>query len=505
MKGPDMTGTRSSTSRGTAADDVQRGVIEHRQLLIGGQWRDPHASDLIQVFSANTEKLIGSVAGPDSVDIDAAVRAARAAFDDRSGWPSWAPTIRAQAMHRLADAIDRRSAEIARQVSDQNGVPISVTMASEGRIPGQLLRQYADLAAGQTGEEVRASSASGRTLVRRVPVGVVAGIVPWNVPNVLAALRYAPALAAGCTVVLKPAPETPLDAILLGEAVLEADLPPGVINIVPGGRDAGANLVAHPGVDMVAFTGSTAIARQIGEVCGRMLRPVTLEGGGKSAAIVLDDADLNPSNVGQALAPALFGMNGQACHISSRVLAPRSRYDEVIETIVGLARSLQVGDSLDPATQVGPLVSERQRRRVEGYIANGVEQGARLIEGGGRPAHRKTGWFVEPTVFADVDNSLTIAREEIFGPVVTITPYTDDNDAIRIANDSEYGLAGTVWTTNGARGIDVARRIVSGSVGINHYTYDMNSPTTMIKASGLGVKLGPEALGSYHRNQSVYL
>jgi acyl-CoA reductase-like NAD-dependent aldehyde dehydrogenase len=479
-------------------------IIEHKTLLIGGEWRRAHAKTTIPVFSANTEELIGSVPDPDAVDIDATVSAARAAFKDPSGWSSWEPAARAEAMRRLADAIDRRSAEIARRVGEQNGVPISILSMSEARGPGLLLRLYADLISGQAAEEERDGFFGGRTLVRRLPVGVVAGIVPWNVPNILAALQYAPALAAGCTVVLKPAPQTPLDAILLAEAVLEAGLPPGVVNIIPGGRDAGAYLVGHSGVDKVSFTGSTVAGRRIGEVCGRLLRPVTLELGGKSAAIVLDDADLDLGRVGGALAAATFGMNGQNCAISARVLAPRSRYDEVVDTFADLARSLTVGHSLDPATQVGPVVSAHQRDRVEGYVAGGVKQGARLVVGGGRPADRPTGWFVEPTVLADVDNSLTIAREEIFGPVVTITPYTDDDEAVRIANDSEYGLAGTVWTTDHERGLGLARRVHSGSFGINHYTFDFNSPTTMHKASGLGVKFGPEALAGYQRFQSIY-
>jgi aldehyde dehydrogenase (NAD+) len=330
-------------------------------------------------------------------------------------------------------------------------------------------------------------------------------VVPWNFPNTMAALKYAPALAAGCTVVLKPSPETVLDTVLLGDAALEAGLPAGVLNIVPGGREAGAYLVEHPDVNKVSFTGSTAAGGRIGEVCGRLLRPVTLELGGKSAAVVLDDADLDLGVIGAKLAPTLFGNNGQTCFLTSRVLAPRSRYDEVVDALAALAGSLTVGNSLDPATQVGPLVSRRQRDRVEGYIATGREQGARLVVGGGRPVERKTGWFVEPTVFADVDNSHTIAREEIFGPVVTVTPYEDDDDAVRIANDSEYGLAGTVWTSDHARGVAVARHIVTGSVGINHYAPDLESPITMIKASGIGVKFGPEALSSYRRFQSLYL
>ena len=480
-------------------------VIDHPYVFIGGQWVRPHSTEVITVYSANTEQVIGSVPATDMVDVNAAVRSARTAFDHTSGWRHWEPAARAEALRAFADALDKRAEEIAIRVSDQNGMPITQAQSGDSRMPGRVLRYYTDLVQDEVDEETRASSTGGRTLVRRVPLGVVAGVVPWNYPNILSAMKYAPALAAGCTIVLKPSPETVLDAILVADAALEAGLPPGVLNILPGGVETGAHLVAHPGVDMVTLTGSTAAGRQVGEICGRLLRPVTLELGGKSAAVILDDADLDLRGVGAQLTPALFGNNGQTCFLSSRVLAPRSRYREVVETIAELAGSLTVGNSLDPATQVGPLVSERQRDRVEGYIAKGSQEGARLVVGGGRPGEQETGWFVEPTVFADVDNTSTIAREEIFGPVVTITPYTDDEDAVRIANDSEYGLGGTVWTTDTDRGLDVARRIESGTVGLNGYRPDLRSPMPAIKASGLGVKLGLEGLRSYQGFRSVYL
>ena len=252
-----------------------------------------------------------------------------------------------------------------------------------------VLRYFADLVCRQATGELRESSSGGSTLVRRVPVGVVAAVAPWNFPNIMAALKYAPALAAGCTVVLKPSPETVLDAILVGEAALQAGMPPGVFNILPGGATTGSHLVAHTRVDKVSFTGSTATGRHIGEVCGTLLRPVTLEIGGKSAAIILDDAELDLERIARRLAPALFANNGQTCFLTSRVLAPRSRYDEVVGVIAALAESLTVGHSLDPATQVGPLVSRRQRDRVEGYIAKGVADGARLVVGGGRPGQNR--------------------------------------------------------------------------------------------------------------------
>lgn len=314
--------------------------------------------------------------------------------------------------------------------------------------------------------------------------------------------KLAPALASGSTVVLKPAPETVLDAFQLADAAEEAGVPDGVLNIVTGGREIGAYLVAHPKVNKVAFTGSTAAGRVIGETCGRLLRPATLELGGKSAAIILDDADL--VSVARGLSWASLLNNGQTCYLSSRILAPRSRYRETVDAVAHLASTLVVGDPADLATRVGPLVSERQRRSVEAYIDTGRREGATVAAGGGRPKHLDRGWFVEPTVFADLDNSATVAREEIFGPVLTVLPYDDLDDAVTIANDSEYGLGGTVWTSDPEKGLDLARRIETGSVGVNFFDLDIGAPFGGVKASGLGRELGPEGLDAYVRTKSMY-
>jgi acyl-CoA reductase-like NAD-dependent aldehyde dehydrogenase len=314
--------------------------------------------------------------------------------------------------------------------------------------------------------------------------------------------KLAPALAAGCTVVLKASPETVLDSLLLAEAIVEAGLPPGVVSIVPADREVGAYLVEHPRVDKIAFTGSSASGRTIARRCGELLRPVTLELGGKSAAIVLDDADL--SQAAQALFAVTLLNNGQTCVNCTRVLAPRSRYDEVLGLFSDLAAAVQVGDSLDPTTQVGPLVSARQRERVEGYIEKGHAEGARLVAGGGRPAGHERGWFVEPTIFADVDNGHTIAREEIFGPVLAVIPYDGDDEAVAIANDSEFGLGGSVWTADHERAEAVARRVQTGSIGINHYFLDPVAPFGGVKASGIGRELGPEGLAAYLQLQTIY-
>jgi acyl-CoA reductase-like NAD-dependent aldehyde dehydrogenase len=382
-------------------------------------------------------------------------------------------------------------------------MPIWLAQQFEGPFPPLLLRYYAGIVANLPQEEVRPGMLGGNSLVIREPVGVVAAIVPWNVPQAITFLKLAPALAAGCTVVLKPAPETVLDAMLMCEAAAEAGLPDGVLSVVPGGRELGAYLVSHPQVDKVSFTGSTAAGRAIAESCGRLLRPVTLELGGKSAAIVLDDADLQ-ANIDSFFASTLLN-NGQICWLGTRVLAPRSRYDEVVDTITGLATSLRLGDPMDPATQMGPLVSSRQRDRVESYIAKGLSDGARLTTGGGRPKELDRGWFVEPTVFANVDNQHTIAQEEIFGPVLSVIPYSSDTEAIAIANASDYGLGGTVWTADPERGESVARKVSSGTIGINAYVNDPTAPFGGIKASGIGRELGPEGLHGYQVLKTVYL
>lgn len=477
----------------------------YESLFIGGRWVPPSSARRIDVISPSTERPVGSVPEAQEADVDAAVAAARIAFDDSSGWSRWAPAARAVAMRRLADVLERRSDEVAALVSTQNGMPITVSSEVEGPYPVAVLRYYADLITNAEFEETRPGLWGGSALVRSEPVGVVAAIVPWNYPQSLAANKYAAALAAGCTVVLKPSPETVLDSFLLAEAVLEADLPPGVINIVPGGREVGAYLVSHPGVDKVSFTGSSGAGRSIAETCGRLLRPVTLELGGKSAAIILDDATLDLATIGQKLFEATLYNNGQSCFLSTRILAPHSRYDEVVEVFTTLAESLTIGDALDPSTQIGPLTTARQRVLVEDYIATGLREGARITTGGGRPASHNTGWFLEPTVFADVDNQHTIAREEIFGPVVAVIGYTDEDDAVRIANDSAYGLAGTVWTDDHDRGVAVAKRVQTGAIGINAFVLDPAAPYGGVKASGLGRELGPEGLAHYQRIQSIYL
>lgn len=478
-------------------------TIDYPDLYIGGTWSSPAGQELIAVHSPTTEEQIGSVPRGTAADIDSAVAAARVAFDTPGGWASWHPKERADVLERFASELEARGADTAQRVSMQNGMPIWLAHQFEAGFPAMLLRYYSGLMAAAPLEDARAGLLGGTALVSKEPIGVVGAIVPWNVPQAITFLKLAPALAAGCTVVLKPAEETVLDAFLMAEAAAAAGLPDGVLSVVPGGRDVGAYLVEHPGVDKVSFTGSTAAGRWIAEACGRLLRPVTLELGGKSAAIVLDDADLTASM--EAFFGATLLNNGQICWLNTRVLAPRSRYNEIVDAITDLARSLTVGDPLDPNTKVGPMVSAQQRERVEGFIAAGKDEGARLTTGGARPAGLDRGWFLEPTVFADLDNNATIAREEIFGPVLSLIPYSDEDDAVKIANDSVYGLGGSVWSADPERAAGIARRVRSGTVGVNHYVNDPVAPFGGIKQSGMGRELGPEGLSPFQVHKTIYL
>lgn len=473
-------------------------IREH--LYIGGQWVKPKSDQRINVIGANTGEVIGSVPEGTRADIDAAVLSARGALT--GAWSAFTQEERAAVLMRFADALQKRAGQLSTAVSIQNGMPITLSEVLEGELPVGMLRYYAGLAAATLVEERRRSPLGFDTLVRRDPVGVVGAIVPWNYPVILSMSKIAPVLATGCTAVLKPSPGTVLDCFIVADAAAEAGVPAGVLNWVPGGRELGAYLVAHPGVNKVAFTGSTAAGRQIGEVCGRLVRPVSLELGGKSAGIILDDAKIE--NVMEGLRFAGLGNNGQTCALSTRILAPESRYDEILEAFAAMAKSLIIGSSLERTTDIGPLASEEHRTRVEGYIAKGKSE-ARLIAGGGRPAHQERGWFVEPTIFADVSNGATIAREEIFGPVLSIIPYKNDDDAVRIANESDYGLGGTVWSTDTERAITVARRVETGTIGVNGYVIDLGAPFGGIKASGIGRELGPESMYTYQQLKSIYL
>ncbi|OBG16628.1 aldehyde dehydrogenase [Mycolicibacterium celeriflavum] len=477
-------------------------TVNRSALFINGDWVAPNTSSRVTVLNAATEEILGTAPEADVADVDRAVAAARNAVD-HSEWSAASPADRAAAMNRFADELEKRSGELTRTVSQENGMPIGLSQAFEGDFAIGLLRYYADLAANMAVEDVRPSQSGLETVVRRSPVGVVAAIVPWNYPVVLAMSKIAPALAAGCAVVVKPSPPaTVLDCYIVAEAAEAAALPAGVVNWVPGGPDVGAYLVSHPYVDKVAFTGSTAAGRSIATACAELLRPVTLELGGKSAAILLDDVDLD------AIMPNLqfitFMNNGQTCVTCGRILAPAARYDEVVEALATRVSSLRVGDPLDPSTDIGPMATAAHRERVEGYIEKGRGE-ARLVAGGGRPRGIDKGWFVEPTVFACMSNDATIAQEEIFGPVLAVIPYDDEAHAVRIANDTAYGLGGTVFSADTERAKDVARKVHTGTIGINGYPLAIGSPFGGVKDSGLGREFGPEALNSYQDLKSMYI
>ena len=473
----------------------------HTKLFINGAWEKPATAATIDVISPHTEQVIARVAEASQADVDRAVAAARAAFDD-GPWPRLSGAERGAAMQRLLMALQMRGEQLAQVITNEMGSPISFSNMGQVMAANFVLDYYARLAGEYAFEDVR-QGMLGPALVRREAVGVAAAIVPWNVPLFTIMLKLGPALAAGCTVVVKPAPETPLDAVILAEALVEAEIPAGVVNILPAGREVGEYLVTHPGIDKVSFTGSTAAGRRIAALCGERLRRVTLELGGKSAAIILDDADLDSTVAG--LLPAMIMNNGQACVAQTRVLAPRRRYKDVTEALGALFAGLSVGDPADPSTMVGPLVSARQRDRVEGYIAIGRKEGAKVAVGGGRPAAQKSGWYVEPTLFTDVDNTMRIAREEIFGPVVAVIPYEDEADALRIANDSEYGLSGSVWTADVDHGLDVARRVRTGTYTVNGFMMEFSAPFGGFKCSGIGRELGPEGLAAYLEPKTINL
>ncbi|MFC0864201.1 aldehyde dehydrogenase [Sphaerimonospora cavernae] len=474
-------------------------MLQHDRLFIGGDWVAPAGTGTIEVISPHSEEVVARVPEGTPADMDRAVAAARDAFDN-GPWPRMTMAERAAVVGRLADIYDSRQGEMAETITLEMGSPITFSQLAQAPQPLGMLRYFAELGRTFPVEEER-PGLFGPVLVRREPVGVVAAIVPWNVPQFVIMSKLAPALVAGCTVVIKPAPETPLDSYLLAEMIKEAGIPAGVVNIVAAGREAGEHLVSHPDVDKVAFTGSTAAGRRIGGICGEQLKRCTLELGGKSAAIILDDCDL-PSAMGFLSMASLLN-NGQACVAQTRILASRGRYDEVVQAIADMVSGQQVGDPSDPATGIGPLVAERQRERVEGYIRSGIEEGAKPVVGGlDRPFDR--GWYVAPTVFAGVDNDMRIAREEIFGPVLTVIAYQDEADAIRIANDSDYGLSGSVWTADPDHGVAVARQVRTGTYGVNMMnTMDPNTPFGGFKASGIGRELGPEGLSAYLEYKSI--
>ncbi|WP_348728827.1 aldehyde dehydrogenase [uncultured Mycolicibacterium sp.] len=474
---------------------------EWDKLFIGGKWVEPATSDVIEVHSPATGELVGKVPLASAADVDAACAAARKAFDE-GPWPQMSPDERAEILGRAVKLMEERGDELKFLLSAETGQPPTIVDMMQYGAAMSAFQYYAGAADKFTWQEIR-DGVYGQTLVVREPIGVVGAVTAWNVPFFLAANKLGPALLAGCTMVLKPAAETPLSVFAMAEMFAEAGLPEGVLSIVPGGAETGRALTANPNLDKYTFTGSSAVGKEIGKIAADNLKPCTLELGGKSAAIILDDADLD-STLPMLVFSGLMNC-GQACVGQTRILAPRSRYDEVVEKLAAAVAAMPVGLPDDPGAAIGPLISEKQRERVESYIKKGIEEGARVVAGGGRPEGLDGGWFVQPTVFADVDNSMTIAQEEIFGPVLVVIPYEDEDDAVRIANDSVYGLAGSVYTSDNDKALKIARKIRTGTYAVNMYAFDPGAPFGGFKNSGIGRENGPEGIEAYCEPKSILL
>ncbi len=473
-------------------------VRSYDRLFIGGRWVRPASDAMIEVISPVTEEVIATVPEASPDDMDAAVAAAREAFD-HGPWPRMSPAERAAALRRVGTEIRKRVPEMEASFTAEIGAPVAVSRAFHANAVS-MWDDAASLHEKVAFEERRAWD-GGEALIVREPVGVVATVIPWNGPVATASMKISPALAAGCCVVLKPAPEGPVSTLLLAEALEAADLPAGVVSVLPAGRESGEHLVRHLGVDKVAFTGSTAAGRRIMALCAERIARVTLELGGKSAGIVCDDVPLE--QVLPSLLPAGDISSGQVCAALTRVLVSRKRHDELVDAAAAVLSSLKVGDPADPATVIGPLAARRQLDRVTGYITAGQAEGAKLVTGGGRPAGLDKGWFVEPTLFAEVDRSMRIAQEEIFGPVISVIPYNDIDDAVAIANDSQYGLSGAVYTADVALGEQIARRVRTGQIYVNDWNMCVVQPFGGFKQSGLGREGGVEGIQPYFETKMI--
>ncbi|GAA1827422.1 aldehyde dehydrogenase [Pseudonocardia ailaonensis] len=472
------------------------------RFYIGGEWVAPSTDSTIDVVDSATEELFFRVAEAQAADVDRAVTAARRAFDE-GPWPTLSHTERAGYLSALGEGLRARTADATQIWPRESGVVHGLAQLMVGAVALDY-QSYADLAETYPFEEpAPATPRRPFAMLVREPVGVVAAIIPWNGPLGLIAHKIAPALLAGCTVVLKASPEAPGSAYLMAEIAESIGLPAGVLNVVTADREVSELLVRDPRVDKISFTGSTAAGRRIASLCGDRIARYTLELGGKSAAVVLDDVDLGKTAA--TLAAAECVISGQVCSSLTRIVVSRKRHDALVEALASTFGQVRVGDPFDSSSQMGPLAAERQRTRVLGLIEKGKAEGATLAAGGGRPAHLERGWFVEPTVFGNVDNDSTIAREEIFGPVLTVIPAEDEQDAVRIANDTIYGLNASVFTDDVDRALAVARKIRSGTVGHNNFRTDFSIGFGGFKQSGVGREGGKEGLFPYLESKTVIL
>jgi phenylacetaldehyde dehydrogenase len=475
-----------------------------RPMLINGKWVQAKSGKTFDVFDPATRMRLATVAEGDAADVDAAVRAARAALD--GPWSKLTPSARGRLIHRIGDLILEHADELAQLESLDNGKPVGVARVADVALSADLFHYMSGWATKIEGKHIAISNlvSPGEYLsyTRPEPIGVVGQIIPWNFPLLMAAWKLGPALATGCTVVLKVAEETPLSGLRLGELLLEAGLPDGVVNIVPGfGETAGAALAAHPGVDKVAFTGSTEVGRLIVQAASRDLRKVSLELGGKSPNIVLNDADVELAIAGATA--GIFFNHGQCCNAGSRLFVQEKIFDKVTAGIAENAAKIRIGHGLDPQTEMGPLVSEVQFGRVTGYLKSGLEEGARALTGG--TAHGDTGYFVKPTVLVDTNPNMKVVREEIFGPVLVAIPFKEvDENLIAAANDTIYGLAAGVWTKDISMAHQIANRIKSGTVWINCYhVFDAALPFGGYKQSGWGREMGQAVLSNYLEHKAI--
>ncbi len=467
-------------------------MLVRDKLFIGGRWVAPSGSEMIDVHNAGTGEVMGRVPAGNAKDVDAAVAAAREALDK---WSSTSPSVRSELLEKA------RADELAKMIAQEVGMPLKLAGRIQAGLPIANFANFAKLLREFVFEE-----RVGNSLVTREPVGVVAAITPWNYPLHQIALKVAPALAAGCTVVLKPSEVAPFNAFILAEAIEAAGLPQGVFNLVTGyGADAGEALVRHRDVDMISFTGSTRAGKRISELAAQSVKRVALELGGKSASVILDDADLATAVKGTV--NGCYLNSGQTCTALTRMLVPESRYQEAAKIAAEVAKSFIVGDPLAETTRLGPLSSQAQLERVRGFIRKGLQEGAELLAGGADAPEGVPpgGYYVKPTVFGRVSNDMTIAREEIFGPVLSIIPYKDEEDAVRIANDTVYGLAGAVWSRDDARAQRVARRIRAGQVDVNGGAFNMNAPFGGFKQSGHGREAGVYGLEEFLEYKSLQL
>jgi aldehyde dehydrogenase (NAD+) len=484
------------------ANDISAPLRHADRFFIGGEWVKPSSDATIDVIDSTSEELFFSVAEAQEADMARAVGAAREAFD-HGPWPRMSHEERADYLRAIGTQLAARAEDVGQIWPREAGVLQVIATASVAGAAATF-GYYAGLAQTFPFEEEAQPTMGGKFgLLVREPVGVVGAIIPWNAPLSLITYKIAPALIAGCTVILKASPEAPGEAYLVAEVAEAVGLPPGVLNVVTADRQVSELLVRDPRVDKITFTGSTAAGRRIASLCGERIARCTLELGGKSAAVILDDMDL--ATAATSLARAECFLAGQVCSSLTRIVVSQGRHDELVEALAGTFSQVQVGDPFDAQTQMGPLVAERQRDRVEGYIAKGLAEGATLATGGRRPAHLERGWFVEPTVFGNVDNSSTIAQEEIFGPVLSVIPAKDEAQAIAIANDTIYGLNASVFTNDVERARDVARQLRSGTVGHNAFRTDFGISFGGFKQSGLGREGGTEGLLPFLETKTVIL